>query len=207
MPKAIKSVLSLILQRSVFQWQKKHLSFRMQRRHKELIAEIKGKQKIRVVFLAIHKSVWKVDTLFQKMLSDPLFDPVILICPYTAYGEERMLNDMNDSLVFFNKKNYPVLSSYDKNINRWIKLNELNPDLLFFTNPNDLTRDEYYRGAFMNYLSCYVPYFSDMATDYDLNSAYNQSFHNLVWKHFIDSNFSKSRALSVLANKGKNIEV
>src|SRR5690554_2301 len=38
-----------------------HLSLKMQLKHFELLKELKGKKKIKVVFLAIHKSIWKVD--------------------------------------------------------------------------------------------------------------------------------------------------
>lgn len=52
---------------------KKYLFKKMQKKHKQLIEQIKGKEKIKVVFLAIHKSVWKVDPVFKKMLDDPYF--------------------------------------------------------------------------------------------------------------------------------------
>lgn len=206
-PQPIKRALSLIYQRTVGNWQKQRLIFKMETKHKELLFKIKGKKKIRVVFLAIHKSVWKVDALFQKMISDPFFEPIILVCPYTVQGEERLWIDLYECFDYFKNKKYSTHLSYKKEEKRWIKLDELKPDIVFFTNPNNLTLDEYYRNAFENYLTCYVPYFSDIATSYDLQSAYNQLFHNLIWKNFADSTYSKERAKSVLANKGRNIEV
>ena len=86
-PQPIKLALSPVYQSTIGQWQKRRLILQMERKHKELLERIKGRPKIRVVFLAIHKSVWKVDTLFQKMLADPFFEPIILICPYTGQGE------------------------------------------------------------------------------------------------------------------------
>lgn len=78
---------------------------------------------------------------------------------------------------------------------------------MFFTNPHNLTRKEYYEDAYLNYLSCYVPYYSDVASDYDLNNAYNQVLHNVLWRHFIGDEYVKKRALSVLSNNGSNIIV
>lgn len=44
----------------------KYIFYKMEKKHKKLLQQIKGKEKIKVVFLAIHKSVWKVDPVFQK---------------------------------------------------------------------------------------------------------------------------------------------
>lgn len=207
LPQPIKRMLSAVYRRTLGKWQKQRLILKTERKHKKLLEKIKGKKKIRVVFLAIHKSVWKVDTLFQKMLADPFFEPIILICPYTVQGEERMWIDLHECFDYFKNKKYSTYLSYKKEEKRWIKIDELKPDIVFFTNPNNLTLDKYYRKAFENYLTCYVPYFSDIATSYDLQSAYNQLFHNLIWINFVDSYYSKERATSVLTNKGRNIEV
>jgi hypothetical protein len=206
-PQRIKRVLWLLKLRTIEQWQKKLLFLCMKKKHQIFLSKIKGKKRIRVIFLTLHKSVWKVDILFKKMQTDPFFEPIILVCPYTAQGEERMWSNMIECLDYFKKKQYRAYSSYNKEEKKWIKLSELEPDIVFFTNSNNLTLHEFYRNAFEGYLSCYVPYFSDIATDYDTQSAYNQLFHNLIWKNFIDSNFSKDRAASVLANKGSNLVV
>lgn len=184
---------------------KRKLFLHMQEKHQELLHQIKGKKKIKVVFLAIHKSVWKVDPVFQKMLTDPFFEPVILVCPYTVYGEERMWQDMQECYEYFKEKGYPLLSSYSKEGQCWITLEEIQPDIVFFSTPHDLTRKEYYEDVYLNYLSCYVPYYSDVASNYDLNSSYNQLFHNVIWKHFIGDEYAYKRASNVLANKGANL--
>lgn len=206
-PQSIKQVLAPVYRRTFGQWEKRRLFLRMQKKHQMLLAKIKGKERIRVVFLAIHKSVWKVDLVFQKMLADPFFDPIILVCPYIAYGEERMWEDMRECLKYFNEKGYSTYSSYVEKEQRWVKLDELEPDIIFFTNPHDLTRKEYYEDAYLNYLSCYVPYFTDVASEYDLNNVYNQYFHNAVWINFLPDKYGLSRMSSVMANKGKNIKL
>lgn len=103
-PQPIKRVLRSVYEGSVGQWQKKRLFLHMQKKHQILLSQIKGKERIRVVFLTIHKSVWKLDLVFQKMLEDPFFEPIILVCPYTVYGEERMWEDMQECLTYFREK-------------------------------------------------------------------------------------------------------
>lgn len=204
-PKPIKDLLRSLKKKFYDDTKKRVLFLKMQKKHKEFIEQIKSKEKIKVVFLAIHKSVWKVDPVFKKMLDDPYFKPLILVCPYTIYGEERMWQDMKDTYEYFEEKGYPLLSSYDKEKDKWLSLEEIKPDIVFFSNPHNLTRKEYYEDAYMNYLSCYVPYYTDIASNYDLDSSYNQNFHNVVWKIFLQSDYSLNRAKEIASNKGCNV--
>ncbi|WP_312479663.1 hypothetical protein [Stutzerimonas nitrititolerans] len=184
---------------------KKKLAKEYEKKHQVLLKAARSKEKVRVVFLAIHKSVWKVDQVVKRMLVDPFFEPLILICPYTAYGEDRMWQDMDEVGEFFAAKGFPVLSSYNKQERRWISLFELSPDIVFFTNSHKITRKEYYDDAYSNYLSCYVPYYTDIASGYDVNDAYNKVFHNVVWKIFHADENAVSRAVKYSANKGANV--
>ncbi len=206
-PKPVKKILLLTYSRTILQWQKRRLYLQMQKNHQVLLGKIKNKDRIRVVFLAIHNCVWKVDPVFQKMLTDPFFDPIILVCPYLIYGEERMWGEMNECLEYFGQKGYPVQSSYNEKEGRWITLEELSTDIVFFTNPHDLTRKEYYEDAYLNYLSCYVPYFMLTTTHGYDQEIYNQFFHNSIWKIFMPHDFSMSNAERLSANKGKNLEL
>ncbi|QEY59415.1 hypothetical protein FXF61_09705 [Pseudomonas sp. C27(2019)] len=203
LPVPIKKALIAVKQKTYDQWQKKRLFNRMQLKHAELLQQIKGKEKIKVVFLAIHKSVWKVDPVFQKMLEDPFFEPEILVCPYTPYGEERMLEDMEQAYAYFLEKGYPVRKSRNED-GSWTKLEELKPDLAFFTNPHNLTRKEYYEDAYLNYLSCYVPYFLLTTTHGNDQSIYNQHFHNAMWKIFMPHHYGVERAALVSASNARN---
>lgn len=206
-PKPIKNIFKLILRNTVGYWEKKILFLFIQRKHQKLLTKLRRKKQIKVVFLAIHKSVWKVDPVFLEMLDDPFFDPVVLVCPYIVDGPERMLGDMRDSLAYFNEKGYPTYSSYVESEQRWMKLEELNPDILFFTNPHNLTIKEYYTNAYLKYLSCYVPYFMLTTTHDGDQSIYNQFFHNCMWKIYMPHEFSMERARLVSATKGKNSEL
>lgn len=186
LPKPVKKVLIVVKQKTYDQWQKKRLFKRMQVKHAELLQQLKGKKKIKVVFLAIHKSVWKVDPVFQKMLKDPFFEPEILVCPYTPYGEERMLEDLKQTYSYFIDKGYPVRKSL-KEDGLWYTLDEIKPDIVFFTNPHDLTRKEYYEDAYLNYLSCYCGYGMPISKYSNYQGQFNQYFHNAVWKIFVQT--------------------
>lgn len=182
----------------------KYIFYKMEKKHKKLLQQIKGKEKIKVVFLAIHKSVWKVDPVFQKMLADPFFEPIILVCPYTPYGEERMWQDMKECYEYFEQKGYPLLSAYNKEEQRWLTLEEIQPDIVFFTNPHNLTRKEYYEDAYLNYLSCYVPYHHEVVNN---SEQFNQMFHVAQWKIFASNDSALELYKSLSEAKGKNVIV
>ena len=203
LPNPVKRILVTIKIKTYDQWQKKRLFECMQLKHAELLQQIRGKEKIKVVFLAIHKSVWKVDPVFQKMLKDSLFEPEILVCPYIPYGEERMLEDMEQAYQYFIEKGYPVQKSLNSD-GSWLTLDEIKPDIVFFTNPHNLTRQEYYEDAYLNYLSCYAGYGIAVSKYRNYQDQYNQDFHNAVWQIFLQHKVGVTLSKKYAANKGIN---
>ncbi|MDA7819986.1 CDP-glycerol glycerophosphotransferase family protein [Flavobacteriaceae bacterium] len=163
---------------------------KIQSRHRRLIAKIKKKETINVLFLVIQKSVWKVDPVFTKMLTDPYFNPIILVCPFTTYGSKKMMEELKASFDYFYQKGYPVVNSYDSKTKTWVKLESLSPDILFFTNPHNLTKPEYYYNAYNNYISFYLPYYF-MGTNHagKLEDIYNSKFMLSMYKIFWPSRF------------------
>ncbi|WP_172954986.1 hypothetical protein [Sterolibacterium denitrificans] len=186
-PSSLKTYLAPLYQKTVGDRYKIWLVRHMHKRHQRLLKLLNGKQRIRVVFLVIHKSMWKVDPVFQKMLTDPFFEPIVLICPFIVHGEEQMWIDMLEGLEYFNGKGYPICSAYNNNKKCWVKLKEMAPDIVFFTNPNRLTFKEYYENAYLNYLSCYAGYGISVVDYNNGQSQYNQDFHNACWKIFVQN--------------------
>lgn len=159
-------------------------------KHKVLLKKIEGKNKVKIVFLVTHRSVWKVDSVFRKMLLDPFFEPIILVCPYIQYGRDKMLEELNLACEYFENKKYPLINSYDELKDSWIKIEDLKPDLIFFTNPHNITKPEYYTEIYEKYLSFYIPYYY-MATDHagDKNEIYNSQFILEMFKVFWPSSY------------------
>lgn len=201
-PVPIKNLVRLTIN-CIEDFKKKCFASSMRKKHHSLIELTARKNKIKVVFLAIHESVWKVDDVFKRMLQDDYFDPLVLVCPYTDYGLERQNEDIDKCHEFFVRKGYPVLKAI-KPDGALVKLDEINPDLVFFTNPHNLTNEEYYNGAFNKYLSCYVPYFYLVTSHGNDQSIYNQYFHNAMWKIFMPHDVALERAKKVSVNNAKN---
>ena len=208
LPKKLEEVMILIKQKTIDKHRKIRFAKKIQDRHQYLLQKVRVKAVVRVVFLVIHKSIWKVDPIFKKMLEDSAFDPVILVCPYMVRGEGVNQEEMDEVNDYFKAKNYPVVNSYNKAEGRWVLIEEMKPDLVWFTNPHKITRSEYFEKAYENYLSCYVPYYF-MATDHvgSDQAEYNTFFWVSLWIVFLPHETAENKFLENSENKGKNVFV
>jgi hypothetical protein len=173
------------------------------KKHQKALQIVRKKEKIKVAFFLIHESVWKYDVLFDLMLNNPRFEPVVFVCPVVNFGMENMLFEMNKSFERFKKKGYNVVKTYDNETGEYLDVKKIfSPDIVFFTNPYQGLQDyRYYVKQFSKTLTCYVPY-AIMTVDYEF--IYNLNFHNLVWKIFSETPIHNAIALEKQKNKGKN---
>jgi hypothetical protein len=206
LPVHIARLLRQLKIKTIDHYKKEHAAKKMGKEHPRLLAKLSDKKKIRVVFLAIHASVWKVDSVFIRMQEDPYFDVEILVCPYINSGIEAMHEEMERTYAFFMERGYPVRKSL-KQEGTWTLLEELDPDIVFFTNPHNVTISEYYELAYFSYLTCYVPYHHEVVSyDGDIDQ-YDQVFHNAIWRIFAPHKYSLETYENKSHRKGKNVHV
>ena len=84
------------------------LSFKIKIQHthnqyKKVLLKVKEKHKIKVAFFLMHHADWKYEVLYRLMDNDERFDPIVIVCPYSVYGEEFMVYIMNKSFESFKK--------------------------------------------------------------------------------------------------------
>ena len=48
------------------------------------------KEPLNVLFFALYESIWKYDSLFQMMLEDANFNPMVFVCPVTNKGQDLL---------------------------------------------------------------------------------------------------------------------
>ena len=175
-------------------------------RYKKALEELRNKEKIKVAFFALYSSVWKYNGLYQLMMGDSRFDPIIIVCPVVNYGKEHMLIEMEKTYSFFKKKNYNVVKTYNKENDSFLDVKkEIHPDIIFFTNPHPITKEKYYIRHFLDILTCYSPYGIMVANIEELQ--YDQLFHNILWKAYYETQIHKKMAIMNSRNKGKNVIV
>jgi len=171
------------------------------------VKSIKQKRKINVVFIVINSSIWKYDLLYSMFCNDDRYNPVIAICPQKYVEKKIKFSEINIAVKFFKKKGFRVFVAYNyqKKTNIDIK-KELNPDIVFFTNPHHrITYKKYYIKYFIDKLTCYFPYGIMSVNKPKLQ--YDQLFHNLLWKAFYETDIHKEMTVKYARNKGVNTVV
>jgi hypothetical protein len=177
--------------------------YRHKRALKKVQEKVKRGEKITVAFFVIYRSMWKCDELFKKMHSSKLFDPVIIVCPCIVYGQDVMVEEMNNAYNYFKEKDYNVIKTYNNRTNKWIDIKKtVNPNIVFFESPYNTTKKEYYITNYLDVLTCYVPY-GIMSANIQ-QSQFNQTFHNLCWKIFCETRIHVELHRKYAVNKGCN---
>ena len=164
----------------------KYLELTKNIRYKRALNKLKTKNRFVCVFFAAFDTSWKYNSLYQKMLSDPRFEPIIVICPIINYGRDNMIRRMKECELYFKRKGYKYVLSYDEKQDTYLDVKKsLNPDIIFYTNPyGSLVDKRYDIYAFLDKLSCYVPYFHAGPND---KMFYGLPFHKLVWRFYIEN--------------------
>ena len=175
---------------------------KLNRNHKMALKITRQKERIKVVFLLIHDSVWKYEGVYRLMKKDQRFNPVVVVCPYLKGGNLNMQRDMDHAYNSFKSEGYQVIKSLKEN-GEWLDVkHEIRPDLVCFTNPWDLTRPEYLIANFMDTLTCYVPY--GFKNSYLHEAHYDKPTQNFTWKFFLETEIHQKLSRIYSRNKGLN---
>lgn len=175
--------------------------------HKRALRKLKNKNTIRCVFFATFEETWKYDDVYRLMQKNERFDPIILVCPIVNYGYDNMIQRMNQCYSFFKQKGYSVQMAYDVKRSSYLDVRKnLNPDIIFYTNPYlGLIDNRYFVTEFRDVLTVYVPYFFNDTADYEL--AYDEFLMNVVWRRYLETDMHLSMARKYSRNCGKNAVV
>lgn len=116
---------------------------------------------INVLFVCHEPALWSMyDSIYRAMSEDSRFLPKIITLPYKHDGT-LPTGEYKDAGIdtFFEERDITVIRGYNKESQKWIKPNELEPDYLFFQTPYNLFPSAWT----VNQVSlianvCYVPY-------------------------------------------------
>lgn len=179
---------------------------KVQYNHIKAIRKVSQKKIIKVAFFLIHDADWKYEGLYHLMEKDKRFDPVVIVCPYITHGEEIMMQILDQSYNSFKNAGYQVINALNKKTGDWINVRkEIQPDIVCFTSPWNLTRPEYLISKYLDTLTCYVPY--GYKVSYLFESHFNRPIQNLVWKFFLETDIHKKLAQQYSRNGASNTVV
>lgn len=178
--------------------------WKIRRKQRTALLSFRSKDTIRCCFFALFEEVWKYDGVFQLMQKNSRFEPVILICPVVNYGFENMLLRMRQCERFFRSKGYDPILSYNPDTKQYVDvMNEIKPDIIFYTNPyKGLIDDRYYIDNFQEVLTIYVPYSINNSNAFYSN--FGMPFYNFLWRYYQPTGMHKNYAKKYSDNRGVN---
>lgn len=170
------------------------------------IKEPNKNEVIDVVFILIHHSVWKLDAVYKLFKLDSRFNPVIVICPSkNGFDKDYITRELDIGYEFFHKKGFNVIKSF--NGESWVDINkDFTNKVMFFTNPHNITKQNYQWNNFKSTLKFYVPYHHQIDGG-QWDSQWKSPFHLSMTSLFYIDEFHKNVARNITLNKGHNVVV
>ncbi|MCM1309724.1 MAG: CDP-glycerol glycerophosphotransferase family protein [Bacteroides sp.] len=139
------------------------------------LRSVRKKERIRVVFVVANLSCWKTESLYQAMLANKRFEPILLVLGFIGKP------DFENIETYFRTKGY----DYKKISDEQTICSALHPDIIFYQQPyEDIlpVKHMYYNN--MGALFCYVSY-SMRSTLNILNT--NIKFNRICWQVYYEN--------------------
>ncbi|MDR0913064.1 MAG: CDP-glycerol glycerophosphotransferase family protein [Methanobrevibacter sp.] len=154
---------------------------------------IKGK-KINILFITdVSNIMW--DSLIELLEKDPIFNPKICVIPPAFYFDlfkngidEVQKKAFDDIYTYFKNKGFNVIKGFNEEFRTFIDIeSELNPDIIFYSNPHPSAFPPEYRISNLskNLLYCYIPY--SMNNHESPETIFNRELHKKAWKLFYET--------------------
>lgn len=174
-------------------------------RQRKLVSRIKSQEKLNIVFIVYLTSMWKYEALFDLLLDDLFFNPLILIAPFKDGSAEREVEEARKFKQYCIEKKYPcVCHAEELASGRSSFFEALSPDIVFFSTPWDYSKGLYYKNIYKKYLTCYQSYgiFTGSLNSY---FKFHKKFHQNIWKIFSTNAYENNMYIENTNKYIKNI--
>lgn len=174
-----------------------------QRYKRRVLRSIASNGHIRILFFVQAISMWKYESLCNKLKEDHRFDFVIVpfILPWDTIEEQKRTEET--IVDYCKEKNFPYLIGYNIDKHEYIPAKDLKADIISYTQPYNsgfhpwLLEHFVKRCAFM-YMSYGLPL--------DTPELNNTLLHNVAWKIFFPNDNQKNIYLSNPVTHGENYQ-
>lgn len=162
----------------------------------------KVKRPLNVIFIVSWDSVWKYDSIFQLMMTDGLFKPVVFVCPLETLSDDERIANLDKTLSYFISKGYPTICAYDKKTKKYINIDSLSPDIIFYSTQYPFQLKKCYNQySLRKYLKCFVNYaYVNVPFKWSIASP----TQGLMWLYFIECDYNREQALRISKIEFKN---
>ena len=174
--------------------------YNLHRQH--ILQMIQKKDKVNVAFFVVNLSMWRCDSLFKLMLDDPRFEPVFVPMPRPMFNFESEKEEQYRLIDYCRQKGYPYISGYDYETKHFNGVDEIKPDLVFFSQPHNAAYPAHkIEALWKKSLFFYVPYCFVIGKE---DVLVNNLYLNICQTVFSENEMIKSIESEVLLNKGRN---
>lgn len=147
--------------------------------HAPLIAALAHKDTLKIGFVVLHDSAWKLQPLLNRIKDTDGLTAFVLVPQITTGDPILAAETQVQTLAFFTQQpNAPQVSTDVADFAAF------DADVVFMTNPHPLVDDCAYTDLFTSKLCCYVPYTADVVQYGNDKPQYNQPFHRWMWRIF-----------------------
>lgn len=173
----------------------------------KVLKKLKNKSVLKVVFYVYDSCKWKCQTIYDEMLKNPRFEPLIIVTKNVAKNLDNPSYQTKEEIIetfeFFKSKGMNVELGYDFDKNKHIPFEKFNPDIIIYQHPWYVETSQGPVVCSKFALTAYVPY--DIPTTV-LPSEYNLRFYQYVENFYVFNNELKEFYAPRMDNKGINLK-
>lgn len=174
---------------------------------KKILKKLKNKSSLKVAFYVYDSCKWKCQTIYDEMVKNTRFEPVIIVTKNAANNLDNPSYQSKEEILetynFFKNKKMNVELAYDFEKEKHIPFERFAPDIIIYQHPwyVETTQGPVVCSKFA--LTAYVPY--DIPTT-TLPTEYNLRFYQYVENYYLINEDLKDFYAPLMDNKGKNLK-
>lgn len=175
---------------------------------KRVLKNLKNKEVLNVVFYVYDSCKWKCQKIYDEMLQNHRFRPLIVVTKNTAKNLDNPSFQTKEEILktfdFFKKREMNVRLGFDFEKNKHVPLKKFKPDIIIYQHPwyVDTSQGPVVCSKFA--LTAYIPY--DIPTT-TMPSEYNLRFYQYVENFYVIDEKIKNFYTTLMDNNGVNLKV
>lgn len=149
------------------------------------------KRPVRVAFLIIENQKWSAQSVYAAMVSNPLFEPILLLSTHTdnvgRRGEEALRTTLEQNVAFAQRHGFMFRKAFDEALGRFVPIADFSPDIVVYEQPYGLPPEHAPEAVSRYALTCYIPYGYGIYLAKNSGQRFSAGFSEYIWRTFLES--------------------
>jgi len=184
-------------------WQNKKINSRYEKIVQKLSSQF-GKRKIKIVFINCESSKWAYQFIYDRFKEDNRFEVKVLISIYDMLKSKKYAYfdyeaKAKDNYNFFKSKGMNVEYAYDFKTQNYIDLRKFSPDIVFYDEPQAITKIQSAEAVSKYALTLYCSYGSCISN----GDNEKEEIYKKLYAYFVDNEFTQNSLINLGFDKEK----